>query len=336
MTERVTFFSRCKPQNVDAVEIARDHRRIFIGYPLARPGVKYDPRNLRNCVVDLLSDEDTWLAAHSVSDRRRAYNANRNLVGKVVEGSMAMIPRPEHGVAYCGRVISGFELVDNPAWYDAYMTLRGDTDTDDTWHSADIGQCWRVDEFKPLPVSRIPGWIRRSLYGRSTFGVIHPDSICGDPTPVMDALLENRSRVVREWTLDPRQIERRLLEDSTPTVFEHLVVSLLQLEHSGETWIQVGGVGDGGIDGVGFDANGDVCGLLQCKWQYWGEEVFAGATTSSATGRPIRRYLAVLRDESGGSMVDGTFLDAGRIAELLAKHHARLPLAVSLRVGSGA
>lgn len=335
MSQKITFFSRCKPQRVDALKIALDNQRIFIGYPLGVRGAKYAPRNLKSCVVDLLSDNDTWLAAHLASDRRKEYNGNRNLVRKVVDGSIAMIPRPEHGVVYCGRVVGDFELVDNPAWYDAYMAIRGDTDTDETWHSADIGQCWRVDDFKPLPISRIPGWIRRSLYGRSTYGVIHPDSACGDPTPVMQMLLEGRNRVVHEWTLDLSQIIRRLLEDSTPTVFEHLVVSLLQLEYPDETWIQVGGVGDGGVDGVGFDASGNVCGLLQCKWQYWGEEVFTGTEPASATPRPIRHYLAVLRDDSGKLNRSNNFLNAQRVAELLAKHHARLPLAVSLRIGGG-
>ena len=51
---------------------------------------------------------------------------------------------------------------------------------------------------------------------------------------------------MRAWTLDIEEIKRRLAEDLTPTSFEHLVVSLLQLEHPTETWQYTGGPGDGG------------------------------------------------------------------------------------------
>src|SRR5205085_721411 len=76
------------------------------------------------------------------------------------------------------------------------------------------------------------------------------------------------------WTLDRQEIERRLLDTLTPSSFEHLVVSLLQLEHRHETWSQVGGPGDGGIDDVGAAEDGAVAALLQCKWQYDGQDAF--------------------------------------------------------------
>lgn len=333
MSKQVVFFSRCKPQMVDAIEIVLAERRIFIGYPMGRAGVEYNPRSLRSCTVDLKCDDDEWAAAHARSDKNRQYNRNRNLVREVGVGSIALVPRPDRGVIYCGRIVSGFELEDSPEWYDRYMAIRGDEDGSENWHAADIGQCWRVDEFKPLPVPRVPAWIRRSLFGRSTYGVIRADAVSGNPVEIFERLLIDDSFCPREWSLDVETIKRRLLEDFTPSAFEHLAVSLLQLEHPHEVWLQVGGSGDGGVDGVGIDENGRVSGLLQCKWQYWGEEPFAEDSVWKKSGKPLKKYLAVLRHGGNAGPADCEFLDIGRIAELVRKHHARLPQAVSMRVG---
>lgn len=330
---KVVFFSRCKPQKVDAIEIVLAERRIFIGYPMGRAGVEYNPRSLRSCTVDLACGDEEWAAAHARSDRNKQYNQNRNLVAEVGIGSIALVPRPDRGVIYCGKVISSFELEDSPEWYDRYMALRGDMDSGETWHAADIGQCWRVDEFKPIPVPRVPAWIRRSLFGRSTYGVIRADEIGGEPLEVFERLLLDDSFCPREWSLDIETIKARLLEDFTPSAFEHLAVSLLQLEHPHEVWLQVGGSGDGGVDGVGIGANGRVSSLLQCKWQYWGGNPFAENIAWDSTGQMLKKYLAVLRCKDKVGPADCEFLDIGRIAELVQKHHTRLPQAVSMRIG---
>ena len=245
-----------------------------------------------------------------------------------------MVPRPIRGVIYCGRVISKFELVDDPPWYERYMRLRGDEDDETRWHAADIAQCWRIDEFQPIPIPRIPAWIRRSLFGRSTYGVIHPNSMLGDPYDAISSILLTDKFEVRTWTLDVPTIERRLLTYLTPSTFEHLVVSLLQLEHPNEVWTQVGGSGDGGIDGVGASQDGQVTGLLQCKWQYWGEDPFPTDPSWRAGDNPFRRYLAALRYPDEGLVHPHLeLLNRPKIAQLVAKHHHRLPEALSLRIG---
>jgi hypothetical protein len=114
MASPIVFYSRCKPQDVDAIEIVLAENRVFIGYPMARAGTAYDPRNIKKCAVDLSCGEDDWKAAHAASDKRRQYNQNRNFVRHVVIGSIALVPRPTRGVVYCGRIISEFELVNAP------------------------------------------------------------------------------------------------------------------------------------------------------------------------------------------------------------------------------
>ena len=334
MAKPIVFYSRCKPQDFDAIEIVKEEKRIFIGHPMARSGANYDPLNLRNCVVDLSCEHDEWNTAHAASSRKKQYNQNRNLVRHVGIGSIALVPRPTLGVIYCGRVISKFELVNAPPWYTRYMEVRGDQDTDTKWHAADVAQCWSVDEFRDIPIPRIPAWIRRSLFGRSTYGVISLDRIMGDPYDGLSAILQNEGFEPRSSTLDLGTIETRLLNDLTPSTFEHLVVSLLQLENPSHVWTQVGGSGDGGVDGVGADQNGSVTGLLQCKWQYGGEVPFPSTPVWRAGSQPFQKYLAALRYPDGVVPTDCIFLNRAVIAKLIAKHHSKLPQALSMRIGS--
>jgi hypothetical protein len=60
-------------------------------------------------------------------------------------------------------------------------TTNSDEDGEEYLHAADVAQCWRVDAMKPIRIPRIPAWTRRSLFGRSTYGVIPRDELCGDP-----------------------------------------------------------------------------------------------------------------------------------------------------------
>jgi hypothetical protein len=151
----------------------------------------------------------------------------------------------------------------------------------------------------------------------------------------MDRILENEAFDEQTWTLDPAVIERRLLTDLTPSSFEHLTVALLQLEHPEEVWSHVGGSGDGGVDGVGASQDGHVAALLQCKWHYEGGNAFPTEVVWKPGSHPMRRYLAALRYSPGASPTDSAFLDRRTIAQLVAKHHPRLPQALSMRIGVG-
>lgn len=245
-----------------------------------------------------------------------------------------MVPRPIRGVIYCGRVISKFELVDDPPWYERYMRLRGDEDDKFVGTPPILLSAGELTNFSPYLFrgyrlgSDVP-----YLAGRH-IEVIHPNSMLGDPYDAISSILLTDKFEVRTWTLDVPTIERRLLTYLTPSTFEHLVVSLLQLEHPNEVWTQVGGSGDGGIDGVGASQDGQVTGLLQCKWQYWGEDPFPTDPSWRAGDNPFRRYLAALRYPDEGLVHPHLeLLNRPKIAQLVAKHHHRLPEALSLRIG---
>lgn len=333
------FFSRCKPQGADVIDVVLEHRRVFIGYPMHRNGAAYDPHDIHSCVVSPAAPEEEWRQVHTESDRRREYKQNRNLVARIQQDDLVLVPRPGRGVIYCGKIDGSFQLESDPPWYDQYMSIRAvqncSPDSHDCWHAADIAQGWKVDSFRSIPVPKVPAWIRRSLFGRSTYGVIKPDDEVGvDPYRALLDIMDVPSFPVRAWTVDRAHVEQRLVNDLTPSTFEHLVVSLLQLETIGEAWSHIGGSGDGGIDGIGADQTGHVVALLQCKWQYWGGDPFAQTTLWNEGAIQLRKYLATLRHPPSVSVPESViFLDRSKIAALIIKHADRLPLALSMRVG---
>jgi len=251
------------------------------------------------------------------------------------------VSRPNVGLVYCGCVVpraSGaptFCFVNDPPWYDRYMQLRSEVDDAECWHAADVCQTWQLEKVVPIPFPLIPAWIRRSLLGRATYGRIYSDAELGDPHEIMHGFIDGRKVVERSWTLDEGEIARRLLYDFGPSTFEHLVVALLQLENPDQIWVQIGGSGDGGIDGVGSTSSGVVTALLQCKWEYGGGDPFSAETVWKKTDVPFQRILASLRHPQSVNLEGVTFLGRREIAALVASHHARLPWATAMRVGLG-
>ena len=159
--------------------------------------------------------------------------------------------------------------------------------------------------------------IRRSLFGRSTFGRIYHDPMMGDPLPIISRLL-NGVRQPRDWTNEIGKITERLRYDLTPTAFEHLVVALLQLQHPHEIWMQVGGASDDGADGVGIDgSSGLTTAVLQCKL-YWDRED-PGFRGNSGQ----RRYLATLSSVPAMPTTNYVLIDAAAIAKLVLKYSRR-------------
>ena len=143
---------------------------------------------------------------------------------------------------------------------------------------------------------------------------------------VLEDLYEGKRAIQLAWTLDLDEIRKRLVAILTPTSFEHLVVSLLQLEHPDEVWQHTGGPGDGGIDGLGSNGNGTTVGLLQAK-------LVSGWTPEFAEPG-LRCYGAVLLPEHPDPPRDGTILlDLDWTASAVRRHWRRLPQALTLRMG---
>jgi hypothetical protein len=194
----VVFFSRCRPQCSDPIDLVRRVRRVFIGYAAWRPGVQPRVGHLRDSVVDLRCSDEEWTALYpSFGKDRKQFQQNRNFIRAVERGAIALVPRPDRGVVYAGRVVEPFELLDDPPWGSNYLQLRREqglkTDDDVLSHISDVANCCEVDEFREIPIPFVPAWIRRSLFGRSTYGQIHSLPDLGlDPYPVLDRLLQHQ------------------------------------------------------------------------------------------------------------------------------------------------
>ncbi len=332
---RVVFFSRCRPQKSDPIDLVLRERRVFIGWPAWREGIQPRRGHLRECIIDLRCSEEEWASLYAGFGKdRKQYQQNRNFVHSIEPGAIALVPRPDRGVVFAGRVATPFELLDDLPWGDDYLSLRRKQglDADDEFsHLADVAQCCQVDEFHEIPFPSVPSWVRRSLLGRSTYGHVAAFPSLGlDPYSVLEQRLQHPAPPARSWTHRPSEVQRRLLDDVGPNSFEHLCVALLQLEYPEQIWVHVGGSGDGGVDGIGADANGNVVGILQCKWEYWGGEAFSRRRLSN---RGLRHILAALLHEEHLQAHEGVeFWPLSHIGSLVIKHANRLPLALSLRV----
>lgn len=335
--KKIAWFNRAKPWGKDALEIFQQASRVFIGYPLIREDVNFDPDALRSCLVNpdpSICPDDEWYYYKPSGRKGGMYSTNRNFIPSVKEGSIVVIPRPEEGAIYVGCINGPFEIVDSPDWGEDYLNLRESQGLDRVYERVvEVAQGWPVDEYKRFSLSIVPGWMRRSMFGRSTFGRFkdcHPLDANTTAWDVLDQILKGEYQVSTSWTCDLEKIKRRLVDTMTANAFENLIVSLLQLEYPDEIWLQTGGPGDGGIDGLGSAENGDVVGLMQAKL-YCESKLNLG---NLAHQQSLRRYAAILIPETPNRPTDGTkLLGLEWIAGAVRRHWQALPQARAMRIG---
>ncbi len=327
---KTVFYSRNKPEYSDAIKICLKYDRTFIGYP----ALKKDYSNLSVDMIDLSLDENTFKLQlsqldASCSDKgyRKQITTNRNLVQEIKLGCITLIPRPDRGLVYAGR-IKKFFFDGDPAWAKDYLELRKkqglkiDNCID---RLANVAQGWKVDKWRKVPFSFYPAWVRKSFFGRSTVARIHPVCGFGNPHDVLDQLIDNLQQPSPGWTTNISEIEQRLVSDIGPNEFEHLVVALLQLEQPDRIWRHVGGSGDGGVDGMGLEA-GNLCAILQCKWN--------GGSPEIPQHWRGKYYFASLLEQPQPGTGPAIIWNRRKIAELVKKHAQRLPWALSMRIGN--
>lgn len=257
---QVLFYVKCRPQGADVWPIAKNERRVFIGYPVDKvDGARRDAwrkSGIRSILADLrASDFEAVSAIPTRPGYKRQVTTNRGLADMVEPGSIVLVPRVESGLCYAGEVSGHLELVDHPAWADAYLDLRrkeGLNVDPEFSHIGDVVQTWPVTRWHTLVFPALPRWISYRLLSQNTVGVIRDLN-----DPQLSALETVRSLIAlpsdRQYapTQDHQNLEQALLTWLTPTTFEHLVVDLLQLEvPDGIHWHHIGGSGDGGVDGI--------------------------------------------------------------------------------------
>ena len=330
------FYCRAKPQGCDAIEIFRSAHRVFIGYPLVRRGAIYNPRALASCLVNPTCHDEEW--ADQIPDNSKMYSQNRNFIPTVEPDSIVLIPRPSDGSAYLGRIEGNFEIVNCPGWGQKYLQLRAEQnlDVDDkaNQHIADVAQGWKVNGYTRIDYSLLPGWLRSSLLGRSTYGKLCPHPINEEITAysVLDDILDGKQKAKMEWSLEPKIVKNRLVDSlSNSCAFENLVIALLQLENPDLIWHHTGGTGDGGVDGFASNDAGKIVGLMQAKYKSDDVPVMGGHITDD---KKVLRYGAVFLPEKPKDPEDGTtVLNLDWIVSAVCRHWSSLPLALTLRIG---
>lgn len=124
-----------------------------------------------------------------------------------------------------------------------------------------------------------------------------------------------------------------MVDTLVPYAFECLVVSLLQLERPDELWHQVGGTGDGGVDGIGSDEEGDLVGLMQAKLY---ARHAPGFPVAGPHNPGVHLYSDVLAPERPAPPDGGAqLLDLNWIATAVQQHWRFLPQARAMRIGEG-
>lgn len=174
---KIAFSCHAKPQKCDAFEIFNKLNRVFIGHPLWKDGVEYNPNSLCSCMVDpLCADDDEWDQEVSKQERTNEFTRNRKFVKRVTVGSIVVIPRSEWDVAYLARITTDFELENSPPWASDYLKLRKKQNClleDNIYrHIGDVAQGWEVDKYEAIDWPLIPDWIKKSTSHRQTYDII--------------------------------------------------------------------------------------------------------------------------------------------------------------------
>ncbi len=276
MTKPIAFLIRCKPQDADIIELVKEHKRVFLGYPPFKKKVPFNPENIKSCMFDIGNEEFDYKNTEN-PDWGRQYTTHIHLINDVTENSLVLVPRPELGICYVGT-IDKWELINKPKWIKQYKQLRSSQKLlwdnkkyDEQYHIGDIVQSWKLKKVDEIPLFILPGWIRHSLFGRQTTGRIKNDSLGIDMYKSHEIILNllKDKTPIRNFskTDDKEEIRKRLINFLTPQVFEHFICEILQLREPNCHWWHVGGSGDGGVDCIGFNKNGEVISVVQCKLQ---------------------------------------------------------------------
>lgn len=340
----VAFFSRCKPWGIDAKEVARQHNIVFFGYALNSgdfvPGNVnsiYDVRAFQNNV----EKPDGWTKQHS---------KNINFINNIEshKNKIAIIPDFVNGCLWCGIVEGGFRINHSDDAYECFanairnsgrirfkleehgMVTLGPTREVlciNPKIQVELWQGWSIAEWRRVSFMHLSAEFRKSLYGRSTYGILGGGQLRQEAYDAVDAAMKGE-RVSLSWTRDRSEIEQRLRFTLTPSIFESVVVSLLQLEQPELIWTHVGGSGDGGVDGVAQCEKGYVKAILQCKWQCDNRPIFQGINEDLGDNQ---RYLAWFF----GEPLRGDYCKLNRdwLIDMILKHWRCLPLALTMRVG---
>jgi hypothetical protein len=254
--------------------------KIFLPYPLWKILPPIPPSDYPNDLSGLVQG----VQSNGVATSRKhteAYNLIKKVVG--CKGDVwALIPRVKDGYCWVAKIRCNrnYEIwPQKSSWLKALDTelsnnLKSSTPSERYIFLADAAQGWKTSDWREVSFLRFPRWFSKQFLSQSSFGEIRSNSLapplCFDsPAQIAEDCWKYPTKSV---TLTPTtniiDIQKRLVERLSPTALEFLCVELLNLKCPKNLfWVHVGGVGDGGNDGIGFDLNGNPKEFLSVKWQ---------------------------------------------------------------------
>lgn len=340
------FYVKCRPRGVDAAEIALNNKCVFIGYPPWRRKATWDPHAVSASLLDISIDDGRWNPTEMDPALDPAYRSqvsmNRGFARHVSPGDMVVLPRPGDGLCHIGRIRDTFKLVNNPTWGNEFCkrfaVQHGPSEVAKA--TCEVVQCWRVVKWISWPFPLLPKWLACQLLRRNTIGWLRdrPEKQLFAAT-LLDQVFHGKYKAAAfQTTTHLAEVERRILEWTSPASFEQIMCELMQLEQPKHRWWHVGGSGDGGADGLAVDAEGNVTAVLQCKWESTENPYSLGQSLKEQMRHKWKVaphvYIAMLlHPETAQEEVDGmTFLNLRNIAELLVRHSAKCPAALTLGI----
>ena len=338
------FYTKCRPQGCDALELALSINRVFIGYPLHKIEIDESEHvdrtyGFKDVVINISDSE--YKSISNYSKKKHGYKSqsskHHNLANQIKIGSIVLIPRIEKGICYAGRVNSEFELIDNPEWLNYYYKLRKDQGLEYSGlhHATDVIQTWSVEKWQEISFPAIPRWISYRLFSRNTAGIIHDlkkPKISAHS--VLDEIIDLPKEKQYKRIQNTTDIYESLLNWTTPRSFEPLMISLLQCEaEEGESWYLVGGSGDGGVDGIAVNDHGKMIKALQCKLFNSKSTKQLANEMKSKVANNSECIVAVLAGNNESIDIEGVeVMGIDKIVDLIGKHQNQLPIAQTLNI----
>lgn len=209
-----------------------------------------------------------------------------NLIQKVDQSiggkRWVVIPRVGEGYCWIAEIPSTSQYKiwpKNSPWVqqlDTQLLSKGMGNPFDRYESlADVAQGWDTGPWVKVSFATLPRWFSKQLLHQASFGEIH--QLLGAPTGVLTSPAVVAAHCYAHPFATPKlpltknviAVQQRMVERLSPAAFEFLCIELLNIKraHSCSVWMHVGGVGDGGVDGLGFDSTGQPSAFLTVKWQ---------------------------------------------------------------------
>lgn len=195
MADDVVFFSRCKPRKLNLQQLALDFKCILFGWPLLRKDTPYKREEPSSYLVAPDAPEGEWrLQLRAVEKPSREYMKNRNLVReRVGPASIALIPCHDRGLIYAGHLAGPYRTRHIEEMYQRALPIfaaDGVVESDHERLASELVQGWDVKQWVPLPTPTVPAWIRASLFGQSTYGIVGSQNGSEKPRDVIAGLIE--------------------------------------------------------------------------------------------------------------------------------------------------